>query len=144
MGNRRKSRELALQILYQIDISRENARDALDLFWQNFKGLERSREFTEKLVEGVYNHKEEIDRLIEECSENWRLKRMSRVDRSILRLAIFELFYCKDVPAKVTLNEAIDLGKKFGSEKSGSFINGILDRISADIVKDRNDSRETE
>lgn len=144
MGNRRKSRELALQILYQIDVSRDNVRDALDLFWQNFKGLEMAIEFTEKLVEGVCNHKEEIDRLIEECSENWRLKRMSKVDRSILRLASFELFYCKDVPVKVTLNEAIDLGKKFGSEKSGSFINGILDRISAGIGKDRNSSREIE
>ena len=140
MGNRRKSRELALQILYQIDVSRDNVRDALDLFWQNFKGLERSMEFTEKLVEGVCNHKEEIDRLIEECSENWRLKRMSKVDRSILRLASFELLYCNDVPVKVTLNEAIDLGKKFGSEKSGSFINGILDRISAGIGKERNGS----
>jgi N utilization substance protein B len=136
MGNRRKSRELALQILYQIDVSRDNARNALDLFWQNFKGLEMSLEFTEKLVEGVCNHKEEIDRLIEECSENWRLKRMSKVDRSILRLASFELLYCNDVPPKVTINEAIDLGKKFGSEKSGSFINGILDRISTGIGKD--------
>jgi len=119
MGNRRKSRELALQILYQIDVSRDNVRDALDLFWQNFKGLEMAMEFTEKLVEGVSNNKKEIDRLIEECSENWRLKRMSKVDRSILRLASFELLYCK-----------------FGSEKSGSFINGILDRISAGIGKD--------
>ena len=138
MGNRRKSRELALQILYQIDVSHDNVRDALDLFWQNFKGFEMSMQFTEKLVEGVCNHKMEIDRLIEECSENWRLKRMSKVDRSILRLASFELFYCRDVPTKVTLNEAIDLGKKFGSEKSGSFINGILDRMSASIGKDRN------
>ena len=136
MGNRRKSRELALQILYQIDVSHDNVRDALDLFWQNFKGFEMSMQFTEELVEGVCNHKEEIDRLIEECSENWRLKRMPKVDRSILRLASFELFYCKDVPTKVTLNEAIDLGKKFGSEKSGSFINGILDRMSASIGKD--------
>lgn len=138
MGNRRKSRELALQILYQIDVSHDNTRDALDLFWQNFKGMEISMEFTEKLVEGVCAHKEEIDKLIEESSKNWKLNRMSKVDKSILRLASFELFYCKDVPVKVILNEAIDLGKKFGSEKSGSFINGILDRISAGIVKDKN------
>ncbi|MFH1626384.1 MAG: transcription antitermination factor NusB [Pseudomonadota bacterium] len=142
MGGRRKSRELALQVLYQIDVSGECARDALDSFWHNFQGAIKSREFTEKLTEGACQHKGEIDSIIEKYSENWRLSRMSRVDRNILRLASFELFYCDDIPAKVTLNEAIDLGKKFGSEKSGSFINGILDRISAGIEKDRDDSRE--
>lgn len=130
MGGRRKSRELALQVLYQIDMSCENARDALDLFWQNFESVEGSREFSEKLVEGVWQHMNQINSIIEKYSENWRLKRISRVDRNILRLAVFELLYCHDIPSKVTINEAIDLGKKFGSEKSGSFINGILDSVS--------------
>jgi len=130
MGGRRKSREFALQILYQIDMSHENARDALTLFWQNFEISEGPREFSERLVEGVWQYKEELDGVIEKYSDNWRLKRISKVDRNILRLAIFEFFYCYDIPSNVTINEAIDLGKKFGSEKSGSFINGILDSVS--------------
>jgi N utilization substance protein B len=142
MGGRRKSRELALQVLYQIDISCENDRSALDLFWESFKVSKESREFSERLVVGVSEYKEDIDKIIEKYSKNWSLKRMPRVDRNILRLAIFELFYCLDIPAKVTINEAIDLGKKFGTEKSGSFINGILDSVSEDIYKGGYRSRE--
>ena len=84
---------------------------------------------------GVLDHSQEIDRLIEGVSENWRLERMSIIDRNILRMASFELIYCEDIPPKVTLNEAIDLGKEYGSEDSGSFINGILDRIDKEVVK---------
>ncbi len=80
-------------------------------------------------------HREKIDRLIEERSEHWRLDRMTIIDRNILRIAIFELLYCSEVPPKVTLNEAIDLGKRFGSEESGSFVNGILDRIQNEVVR---------
>ena len=143
MGGRRRSRELALQVLYQIDITRGNAGDALDLFCKSFEGLEKPGEFSEKLVEGVCRHRKEIDNIIEKYSDNWKLRRMSKVDRNVLRLAIFELFYCDDIPSKVTLNEAIDLGKKFGSEKSGSFINGILDSISLSIDKDGYEAKET-
>ena len=81
------------------------------------------------------NTAREIDRLIEQYSENWRLDRMNIVDRNILRMATFELLYCEEIPPKVTLNEAIDLGKRYGSEDSGSFINGILDRIQNEAVR---------
>jgi len=83
----------------------------------------------------VTEHRQEIDRLIEERSENWRLNRMTIIDRNILRIAIFELLCCGDIPPKVTLNEAIDLGKRYGSEESGSFINGILDRIQNEVIR---------
>lgn len=89
----------------------------------------------ERLVLGVLEHCQEIDRLIEKYSENWRLVRMNIVDRTILRMAIFELLYCEEIPPKVTLNEAIELGKRYGSEDSGSFINGILDRIQNEEVQ---------
>lgn len=89
----------------------------------------------ERLVLGVLEHCQEIDRLIEKYSENWRLVRMNIVDRTILRMAIFELLYCEEIPPKVTLNEAIELGKRYGSEDSGSFINGILDRIQNEAVQ---------
>ena len=81
------------------------------------------------------DHRQEIDRLIESHSEHWRLDRISVIDRNILRIAIFELLYCDEIPPKVTLNEAIDLGKRFGSEESGSFINGILDRIQREVIR---------
>jgi len=89
----------------------------------------------ERLALGVLEHCQEIDRLIEKYSENWRLVRMNIVDRTILRMAIFELLYCEEIPPKVTLNEAIELGKRYGSEDSGSFINGILDRIQNEAVQ---------
>ncbi|MDY6857003.1 MAG: transcription antitermination factor NusB [Thermodesulfobacteriota bacterium] len=144
MGGRRKSRELALQVLYQIDISCENGRSALEIFWESFKVPRKSREFSERLVVGVSDHKEDIDNIIGRYSKNWSLKRMPKVDRNILRLSIYELFFCLDIPAKVTINEAIELGKKFGTEKSGSFINGILDSVSADIYKIGYRSRESD
>jgi N utilization substance protein B len=92
-------------------------------------------EFVERLVLGVREHLQEIDRLIEQYSKNWRLDRMTIIDRNILRMASYELLYCEEIPPKVTLNEAIDLGKRYGSEDSGSFINGILDRIQNEAVR---------
>ena len=135
MGKRRKSREIALQVLYQIDISRGDAGEKFNLFWQHFTPSDELKEFSQKIVEGVFHHREEIDILIEKHSEHWRLKRMTIVDRNILRSAIFELMYCPDTPSKVILNEAVELGKKFGSEKTGPFINGILDRVSHQISR---------
>lgn len=129
MGKRRRSREIALQLLYQIEVNPLDPREALELFWKSFSPSTEVKEFTARIVEGVHQHGEEIDRLIERHSEHWKLDRMDRVDRNILRMGVFELMYCDDIPTKVALNEAIDLGKKFGSEESGGFINGILDKI---------------
>lgn len=137
MGYRRQSRELALQFLYQIDITRDDPQTSLDLFRQHFKVSSKTREFFDQLLDGIFLHKEKIDLLIEEFSEHWRFTRIAKVDRNILRIAIFELLFCPDIPSKVTLNEAIDLGKKFGSQDSGSFINGILDKINFNIKENK-------
>ena len=102
---------------------------------ENFSPEEGEDEFAKRIVLGVMEHRQEIDRLIKERSENWRLDRMTIIDRNILRIAIFELLYCSEIPPKVTLNEAIDLGKRYGSEESGSFINGILDRIQNEVIR---------
>jgi N utilization substance protein B len=91
--------------------------------------------FLKRLVLGVLEHGRELDRLIEQYLENWRLDRINMIDRNILRMALFELLYCEEIPPKVTINEAIDLGKRYGSEESGSFINGILDRIQNEVVR---------
>jgi len=103
--------------------------EAIELFWANFEASEEARKFSSLLIEGTWNNREQIDSLISDSSENWTIARMSRVDKSILRMAVYELLFCRDIPPKVTLNEAIDLGKVYGSENSGAFINGILDAL---------------
>ncbi len=133
MGRRRKAREVALQVLYEIDFLKIDPAEAVRLYWENFDAPKSVQKFSTRLIEGAVEHQKEIDNLISSCSENWTIGRMSRVDRNILRLAVFELLHCQDIPPKVTLNEAIDLGKDFGSENSGSFINGILDALYAKL-----------
>jgi transcription antitermination protein NusB len=135
LGKRRRSRELALQVLYQLDITKQDAIRAIAQSRDHFSEKEERDGFAERIVLGVLEHGQEIDRLIEQYSENWRLDRMSMIDRNILRMALFELLYCEDIPPKVTLDEAIELGKRYGSEDSGSFINGILDRIQNEVVR---------
>lgn len=138
LGARRRARECALQALYNADVSAVPAKDALDAVVQHFAGPDledASREFAVTLVEGVTRHLGELDAAIERHSEHWRLDRMARVDRNVLRLAAFELFHLGEVPKKVTLNEAVELGKKFGSEESSAFVNGVLDRIARDVHK---------
>ncbi len=129
MSVRRRAREIALQVLYQLDISQEDPKEALSVYFENFRPSEKAREFCQRLIEGVCQNRQEIDRLIEENAENWTLKRMTVVDRNILRVATFELMHCPDIPFKASLNEAIELAKKYGTDDSGAFINGILDRI---------------
>ena len=133
MRGRRKAREIALQVLYGLNFVNVDVQEALDLFWGNFVAPKSAKEFAAFLVQGICEHKEELDKLIAGCSDNWSLGRMSRVDINILRLAVFEFLYCDDIPPKVTLNEAVDLGKTFGSENSGSFINGILDALNLQL-----------
>jgi N utilization substance protein B len=135
LGKRRRSRELALQVLYQLDITKQDAIKAIAQSRDHFSEKEERDGFAERIVLGVLEHGQEIDRLIEQYSENWRLDRMSMIDRNILRMALFELLYCEDIPPKVTLDEAIELGKRYGSGDSGSFINGILDRIQNEAVR---------
>ncbi len=131
-GRRTKARERAVQALYQIDVAATDLDEALARFWRSFEPVEREvREVAEALVRGVAAHRREIDDRIEGVSTNWRLDRMARVDRNVLRLAVHELLHRPDVPVKVVINEAIELGKKFGSESSGAFINGVLDRVAA-------------
>ncbi len=137
MGRRRQSREIALQMLYQMEMTGLHPEEVIQLYYQltsdtDDKGYQipdSVRPFAEKLISGVYAYREDIDRIIVKASENWRLERMSIIDRNILRIAVFEMLYCLEIPPKVSINEAVDLGKTFGSPDSGAFINGILDHI---------------
>jgi N utilization substance protein B len=136
-ARRTKARERALQALYQIDVAAEGIDEALAAFWRSFEPVEREvKELAEVLVRGVAEHRRQVDEAIEDASANWRLDRMARVDRNVLRLAVYELLRT-DVPVKVVINEAIELGKKFGSESSGAFVNGVLDKVAAGLPAER-------
>jgi N utilization substance protein B len=116
-------------------MGRNDADQAYRLFCINFDPAEDIKPFFEVLVKGVLAHQAEIDRRIEQFSSNWKLSRMSGVDRNVMRIAAYEMLYCPDIPSKVSINEAIDIGKKYGTADSGAFINGILDAISLDLDK---------
>jgi N utilization substance protein B len=136
-ARRTKARERALQALYQIDVAAEGIDDALARFWTSFEPVEREvMTLAEAIVRGVARHRRAIDETIEGVSINWRLDRMAKVDRNVLRLAVYELLET-DVPVKVVINEAIELGKKYGSESSGAFVNGLLDKVAAGLPAER-------
>ncbi|MFQ5842799.1 MAG: transcription antitermination factor NusB [Thermodesulfobacteriota bacterium] len=132
MGVRRRAREIALQVLYQKELNCIEVEEGLNLFRNNFEVLKGAMDFSERLVKGVEQHREDLDRVIEHYSSNWKVDRMAHVDRTILRIATYELLYCDDIPPRVAINEAIDIGKKYGSEDSGAFINGILDKVKSE------------
>jgi transcription antitermination protein NusB len=137
MGGRRKAREAALQMLYQMDASGLGPHDAARLYWAHLgEPASDVTAFADALVIGCGTEGEAVDALIREVSHHWRLERMSRVDRNILRLGVYELMRRPEIPRKVTLNEAVELAKRFGSEASAGFVNGVLDRIATDLGKD--------
>lgn len=133
MSTRRKAREVALQILYKADISEGGATVDYSQELESLKHGTEARRYSELLVSGVLGKTRELDDVIEGCSTKWKINRMSVVDRNILRLSVFELVYCTDVPYKVVIDEAVELAKRFGSEDSAAFINGILDRVHKEL-----------
>ena len=136
MGDRRIGRELALQALYKLDMLGEAAAPgSLGLFWDHLipDGVERggeSERFARELVSGVEAHRARIDELIAHAAEHWRLPRLSRVDLNVLRVGTFELLERPEIPAAVTIDEAIEVARRFGSEDSPAFVNGVLDHIA--------------
>jgi len=131
VGSQTKARECALQALYQLDLSGGDPRDAVRGVLAHFEEADEATErFADELVRGVQSERPQIDALIQTSSTHWKLERMARVDRNILRLAVYEILRRADVPVRVTLNEAVELGKKYGSEESSAFVNGVLDRIA--------------
>jgi len=137
MGKRRRSRELAIKVLFHLEFSNDDPTAAFELICNNFGAAEDSKAFSKELVEGVCVHMKEVDELLSKASQHWRLERIAKVDRAILRVALYELLYRDDIPPKATINEAVDLGKKFCSEESGAFINGILDKIYHTLMPHR-------
>lgn len=133
MGKRREGREAAVQFLFQRDLNRDEPLD--EAFWNLRPTPGKTREFGEKLVQGVVLNQDAIDERIKKYAANYELNRIAAVDRNILRVAIYEMLFCPDVPPVVSINEAIEIAKKFGAEDSGRFVNGILDRIKLDLPR---------
>ena len=140
MGSRRRAREFALQALYNSDLRKGETQVALDGLWAGLlegDGVDEQRapesqevEFAKRIALGVESRRDEIDTMIEACSTNWRLPRMPVVDRNILRMATYELLACDDIPPTVSINEAVELAKRFGTAESRAFVNGIVDRLA--------------
>ena len=135
MRKRTRSRELALQILYQVDVRKDNIDEFIADFWENQIASDDTSddsvmEFSTTLVNGTLKNLVQIDEYITSYAENWQLSRMAVIDRNIMRMGAFELLYLEDMPPKVAINEAVELAKKYGDTESGKFVNGILDKIN--------------
>jgi N utilization substance protein B len=127
VGSRRQARELALQLLYQYEVTEKPPESMQDESEEWTKATDGVREFADRLLRGVLDHLEVIDQQLTEQTAHWRLERLAAVDRNILRLALFELLYDADTPHAVVIDEAIEIAKKFGAEESPRFVNGVLD-----------------
>lgn len=133
MGRRRRGRETALKLLYALDLNPESPDDVLKASWIDTVVPDGVREFSLTLVAGVMSHRDEIDALVKEWSMNWSLERIGAIERNILRFAIYELLFLTDIPPNVTINEAVEVAKRYGTNEAPSFINGILDRIKQEV-----------
>jgi len=134
MRKRTQARTFALQVLYQIDITHDNHLECLDNFWQHLEepAEDEIKVFTAELVKGVIDNLENIDKKISEFATNWHIERMAVIDRNVLRLSCFELLYRDDIPPKVSINEAVELAKKYSGIEAGKFVNGVLDKIKSE------------
>lgn len=129
MGARRKARELALQMLFQHDVAGNEPDDIIETFEDIQRVRPNIREFAIRVFRGTLEKQDDIDKIVVEQAENWRLSRMPVVDRNLIRMAIYEMMYLDETPKLVILDEAIEIAKRFGTEKSSQFINGILDGV---------------
>jgi transcription antitermination protein NusB len=140
MSKRREGREAAVQYLYQLDIHGDPTADLRKDFWGLREGTDKVRAFAEALVNGVLQHRAELDERIRKYAQNFQLERLNVVDRNILRLAIFEMFHNLEVPPIVAINEAIEIAKRLGGEDSGKFVNGILDKVKLELTRPLRDA----
>ena len=129
MRRRTRAREIAVQFLYQLDLRGEEVLEQISEFLQQETEDEEVRVFARRLIEGTREARDEADEQLKRVTRNWDLSRMAAMDRNILRMSVYEILHCADIPPKVTINEAIEIGKKYSTANSGAFINGILDRV---------------
>jgi N utilization substance protein B len=136
MGLRRDGREAAIQFLYQLDTYRPaNMEEALTAFWKQNEEPKNVRDFADGLLRGALEKMPEIDAKIRTLADNWDFERLAAVDRNILRLAVYEMLFCPEIPPVVSINEAIEIAKKFSTAESGKFVNGLLDRVKKELLR---------
>ncbi len=141
MGVRRKSREAVLQFLFQDDFKgfedgvTQNLSDRFVDFCSLYDVQKKARPYAVELLEGIYRLRDDVDNIITKHASNWRLERINVTDRNVLRIAVYEMIYCKDVPPEVAINEAVEIAKRFGAGDSPSFVNGVLDAIKSGLTK---------
>jgi N utilization substance protein B len=138
MGTRRKSRELAMQMLFQGDLGKQSPEEVQKLFWASAADVDpETRTFTEDIYRVAIARGEEVDQLIEAHAQNWRIERMAIVDRNLLRTAVAEMLGFPNTPAAIVINEALDIGRRYAAPESVPFLNGVLDAIARDLLKKR-------
>ena len=135
MGKRRRARECALQMLFQIDLIGVEPAEVYAQFWDEHDTEDDVRAFTQELVDGVCTEREQLDARITEIAERWRIERMAVVDRNVLRMALYEMNRQPQTPTAVVIDEAIEVARRFGSEESAKFVNGVLDALRRDAVE---------
>ncbi len=139
MGIRRKSREAALQFLFQDDFSvtvtllTDDVKERFERFCGLYQVNKKAREYSLNLLKQTIEHRVDIDQMIRQCATNWRLERIAVTDRNILRIAVSEMIYSEDVPHQVAMNEAVEIAKRYGTIESPSFINGVLDAVHSNV-----------
>jgi len=131
MRRRTKARECALKMLYAIDITKNSADECIDIFWKNQETVNNEiKDFADYLTRGVYKNAKFIDTIITKYATNWQINRMAAIDRNIIRMSTYELLFALDIPPKVSINEAVEIAKKYGDKDSSKFVNGVLDKIN--------------
>jgi N utilization substance protein B len=142
MGLRRVARECALQMLYQLDVGKNSKDEILRTYWQMNEHPPKVREFADQLFDGTVQRLKQIDKVIQQHTKNWRLSRMAAVDRNVLRLAVFEFLSGGKTPETVIINEALEIARKFSTQESSQFVNGILDSIKNELMnKEKSDGK---
>ncbi len=135
MSTRRKQREQVLKMLYQLEVGKGDAEDVFFFYLEEEKPEVETSRFVKALFFGVTEKTDELDKKIEEFADNWKLSRIALVDKNVLRMSLYEIIYCDDIPNAVAINEAVDIVKKFSTEDSGKFVNGLLDKIKNELAK---------
>ena len=141
MGTRRKAREWTVQLLFRFDLNPPDDMDAVFAeFWVENRASPGTRVFTERLTRGAWDRREESDEVIRKYAENWGVERMGRVERSVMRMCLYEMLHCQDIPPVVSINEAVDLAKYYSTSEAGRFVNGLLDRIRKSLDRPARDA----
>jgi N utilization substance protein B len=142
MGRRRKAREETLRILYRLEFDNRETEEILRQYWESRKTDRETKDYSTWLTKGITSHQEEIDNLIQSASEHWRLPRMALIDRNVLRMAVYELLFEKDIAPAIVINEAIEIVRKYSGDESAVFVNGILDAIRKNLEKTKKGLKE--